>query len=348
MGHQRMQGSEGSDAAGHAAAVRAAVLARHPVDDRERASIGAFVAHVDQLAEPFSEAAGPVHVTASAIVTTAAGTRVLLHRHKRLGLWLQPGGHVDEGESPSDAAVREAREETGLACTATSEDLVHVDVHPGPRGHTHLDLRYLVHAPHIRPTPPAGESQDVRWFTWAEAIGIAEAGLEGVLRATQPGRPILRRATAADAVQCAHVFRRSRRFGLPAVPTVDDPAELRRWMADDVLGGDDETWVADLDGVTCGLMTLRRDAGPGEGPGESGWIDLLYLDPSWIGRGLGDRCVEVAKQHLPHGIQLWVFQVNGPARRFYARHGFAEVEATDGAANMERCPDVRMQWRGVG
>ena len=64
---------------------------------------------------------------------------------------------------------------------------MHVDVHPGPRKHTHLDLRYLLDAPDVTPNPPPGESQEVRWFPWYKAIRVAEPGLEGALRALQPG-----------------------------------------------------------------------------------------------------------------------------------------------------------------
>ena len=73
------------------AVIRDSVLRRVPVNDRERASQAAFVEHFDRLAEPYSEAAGPVHVTGSAIVVGRRG--VVLHLHKRLGTWLQPGGH---------------------------------------------------------------------------------------------------------------------------------------------------------------------------------------------------------------------------------------------------------------
>jgi hypothetical protein len=41
---------------------------------------------------------------------------------------------------------------------------------------------------------------------------------------------------------------------------------------------------------------------------------------------------------------LWTFQVNGPARRFYERHGFVEVAQTDGSGNEEAEPDVRLEW----
>lgn len=127
-----------------------------------------------------------MHVTASAIVTGPRG--VVLHRHKRLGLWLQPGGHVDRGEGPADAAVREAREETGLIARhpADGARLVHVDVHEGGRGHTHLDLRYLLYADDADPAPPPEESQAVRWFPWEEAIAVADPGLVGALQALRP------------------------------------------------------------------------------------------------------------------------------------------------------------------
>ena len=39
---------------------------------------------------------------------------VLLHFHRKLSMWLPPGGHIEQGELPDDAAVREVLEETGL------------------------------------------------------------------------------------------------------------------------------------------------------------------------------------------------------------------------------------------
>ena len=165
--------------------MRAAVAARVPVDSREAASQRRFLAELDRLTRPFDENADPVHVTASAIVTGPRG--VVLHMHKRLGLWLQPGGHIDVGESPSDAALREVLEETGLRGehASTPPVVAHVDVHPGPKGHTHLDLRYVVWADGD-PRPGADESADVRWFAWDRAIAVADAGLVGALRALQP------------------------------------------------------------------------------------------------------------------------------------------------------------------
>ncbi|MCU1362054.1 MAG: putative hydrolase [Ilumatobacteraceae bacterium] len=320
------------------AQVRDQVVRRRPVDDRERASQTAFVQHLDVLDRPFDESADRVHVTGSAIVVGKRG--VVLHKHKRLGLWLQPGGHIEAGETPWDAALREAHEETGLDVSfpADGPRLVHVDVHAGGRKHIHLDLRYVLDAPDVTPTPPAGESQEVRWFPWYKAIAIADAGLEGVLRSLQPGQPTLRPARGNDASDCASVYLRSRRFALPDVPVVHDDSDVRRWMADEVIAHADVT-VAEVDGLVVGLMVLDGDA-----KRRSGWIEQLYLDPSWMGRGLGAQFVERAKTAQPDGLQLWTFQANAPAQRFYERLGFVEVERTDGAGNEERSPDVRYQW----
>jgi hypothetical protein len=61
--------------------------------------------------------------------------------------------------------------------------MVHVDVHPGPRGHTHLDLRYLLDGDDADPKPPPEESQEVAWFSWEQALEITEPDMAGILRA---------------------------------------------------------------------------------------------------------------------------------------------------------------------
>lgn len=316
------------------------VLARRAVDARERTAQQRFVELIGKLEQPFDEHADRVHVTASAFVVGDRG--VVLHRHKRLGLWLQPGGHIDAGETPWDAALREAEEETGLPVAFDAAGLdaagmphvVHVDVHPGPRGHTHLDVRYLLRAPAMAPSPPEGESQDVQWFPWHRAVRMAEPGLEGALRTLQPGAAVLRAARSTDAGDCAAVYLRSREFGLPEVPCPYEPSEVRRWMADEVIGHA-EVAVAEVDGLVVGLMVVEP------GRAGAGWIEQLYLDPAWMGRGLGSRLLDVARQRCPNGLQLWTFQANGGARRFFEREGFVAVEQTDGSFNAERAPDVR-------
>ena len=156
-----------------------------PVDERERESLQTFRGTVVRLADPCNEHADTTHVTASAIVIGSRGT--VLHLHKRLNMWLQPGGHIEPGETPADGALREAREETGLVVGHPDVGPVffHLDVHPGPRGHTHLDLRYLLLAGDEDPRPAEGESPDARWFSWDEARGVADAGLAGALARAQ-------------------------------------------------------------------------------------------------------------------------------------------------------------------
>ncbi|HEX5586671.1 MAG TPA: NUDIX domain-containing protein [Acidimicrobiia bacterium] len=164
------------------------LLAAHePVDAREASSVARVRDELRRLDTPFDEHADLVHVTGSAVVIGPRGVLLLVHR--RMGFWMQPGGHVEAGESPWDAAVRETREETGVLVDhpPTGPCLVHVDVHQAARGHTHLDLRFLVLAPtDDEPCPPPGESQQVQWFAWADAFDVGDASLHGALRAAQP------------------------------------------------------------------------------------------------------------------------------------------------------------------
>jgi 8-oxo-dGTP pyrophosphatase MutT (NUDIX family) len=179
-----------SDPTSLRATVIESVRARQPVDDRERDALATCLARLRDLPAPFDRAADPVHVTGSGIITGPDG--VLLLEHRRLRIWVQPGGHLEDGETPWEAARRESIEETGLrlALVGGGRDeprLVHVDVHPSAGGHTHLDLRYaLVVEGDTTPRPPAGESQEVRWYPWSEAIAVADPGLSGLLRHLAP------------------------------------------------------------------------------------------------------------------------------------------------------------------
>jgi 8-oxo-dGTP pyrophosphatase MutT (NUDIX family) len=161
--------------------VRATVDAFVPTDDRSRRSKEEVLAAFDTLPAPFDEHADLVHVTGSAIVTGRRGVVLLVHR--RLGFWMQPGGHLDPGEAPWDGARRETEEETGLAARHPDAGpmLVHVDVHTAARGHRHLDLRYLLLAPDEDPVPPPDESQQVQWFSWDDASEVADESLRSAL-----------------------------------------------------------------------------------------------------------------------------------------------------------------------
>jgi 8-oxo-dGTP pyrophosphatase MutT (NUDIX family) len=149
-----------------------AQLVEHvPGDPREAWAQRRMLGLLAWLPAPWDQHADPVHLMGSAIVMDAHG-RVLLHRHKRLGRWLQPGGHLDPGELPAEAARRETREETGLVARHldASPRPLHLDVHEGGRGHVHLDVRYLLVADGDLPFAPAdGESAELAWLSADDA-----------------------------------------------------------------------------------------------------------------------------------------------------------------------------------
>ena len=327
------------------AQIRAMVAMRRPIDERETQAIPAFLEHFDALTDPTSETADLVHVTGSAILVGRRG--VVLHKHKRLGIWIQPGGHIEDGEMPWDAARRETIEETGIPARHPADGVrfVHLDVHAGGRGHTHLDLRYLLVGPDVDPAPPPGESQETFWFSWDDAIAKADQGLRGALTDLRPSCTFdLRPATDEDAAAVAEVYLRSLRIALPRIADIHSDESIRHWVVEHIMK-EHEIWVG-VDGHDrlVGMLGL----GPPDPTANDtihAWIQYLYLDPSVIGLGLGAQFIELAKERFTEGLQLWAFQVNEAAQRFYARHGFVEVERTDGSGNDEQEPDVRMTWR---
>ena len=100
---------------------------------------------------PFKRSNKLGHITASGLVIH--NDKVLLIFHPFIKRWFQPGGHIDDGESPIDAAIREVYEETGFVCVPDSKDLepIDIDIHEIPANprkgedtHLHIDLLYCL------------------------------------------------------------------------------------------------------------------------------------------------------------------------------------------------------------
>ena len=142
---------------------------------------------------------------------------------------------------------------------------------------------------------------------------------------------MIRRATLADADAAAAVFTTafaSMRF-VPKLHTADEDRTFVRWLI-----AQKEVWLAVRDGAVLGLACWH-----------GGWLEQLYVDPRHHGEGLGTALLEHVMRAHGQGFQLWTFQANTGARRFYERHGFTLVELTDGARNEEQTPDARYEWR---
>ncbi|WP_282797994.1 NUDIX hydrolase [Streptomyces sp. CC224B] len=132
------------------------------------------------------------HVTASALVVDPSRGRVLLTLHKKLGMWLQMGGHCEPGDRTlADAALREATEESGVrGLTLLPGGPVRLDRHPIPGPCTqHLDVQYAAVAPPDAVEALSDESLDLRWFAYDEVAGVADASVVRLVEATRERLP---------------------------------------------------------------------------------------------------------------------------------------------------------------
>ena len=94
----------------------------------------------------------------------------------------------------------------------------------------------------------------------------------------------------------------------------------------------DEVWVAEVDSAIAGVLVLSENS-----------IEHLYVDPDWFAQGLGSALLERAKIGHPETLELWTFESNTGAQRFYERHAFRAVGGTTGDSE-EGAPDIHYRW----
>ncbi len=137
---------------------------RHP---DEGTVVNRFVTFIEDNERCFERDCWAGHITGSAWLVNAARTHVLLTHHRKLGRWLQLGGHSDGEPDTLLAASREAEEESGLPVLTLDERIFDLDVHEIPArksdpAHFHFDVRFVFEAAR-EDFSVSAESLDLAW-----------------------------------------------------------------------------------------------------------------------------------------------------------------------------------------
>ncbi len=143
--------------------------------------------------------------------------------------------------------------------------------------------------------------------------------------------PLIRPVEPHEIDAACSIYLTSRRAAIPAVPpSIHPDDDVQRWFRE-ILATSSELFWAEVDDDPVAVLAVSP-----------GWIEQLYVLPEHTGCGVGSALVNHAKT-LHDELELWTFQTNPLAHRFYERHGFVAVERTDGD-NEEAVPDVRYRW----
>jgi 8-oxo-dGTP pyrophosphatase MutT (NUDIX family) len=150
----------------------------------EAMAVDLFIALLADGGDPFVRDRIAGHFTASAWLVSRDAQRVLLTHHRKLGLWLQLGGHADGDRDLMRAALKEAEEESGLTGLVIERQLFDLDRHwiPGHKdvpAHWHYDVRYVVRAGDEEAFVVSDESHDLAWRGIASLVNdeAADASL---------------------------------------------------------------------------------------------------------------------------------------------------------------------------
>lgn len=167
-----------------------------PFDAHETAMVARLKSFLAVKGEHFGrELAGVApecgHVTGSSWIVDESGENVVLVFHRKLGKWVQPGGHCEGESNVLNVALREAREETGLDVRADDTAIFDVDAHEIPEywntpDHIHYDVRFLLRASAAQAPVVSEESRAVKWVSLDEARELS--GEESVARMIEKTR----------------------------------------------------------------------------------------------------------------------------------------------------------------
>lgn len=130
------------------------------------------------------------HFTATTIIIHKQ--KALLHLHKSLGKWFPVGGHINRGELPQDAALREIKEEAGLEVKLYNPDKplrardakqlirpMHMLLENINDSYQHIDFIYYATSDSEKLAPQDGETANLKWFA-AEEIATLKGAPENV------------------------------------------------------------------------------------------------------------------------------------------------------------------------
>ena len=162
-------------------------------DEKEYSDLKQMKVLIRKHPDIFHRSCETAHLAGSAIVVDVNKGKILLHRHKSLGLLLQFGGHPEGENDISLVALRETQEETGLPDLSFYPNEknplpIDVDVHtiPSSKGvpeHLHLDVRYILSTRQSdKICVDKNESDYFLWLSYGEAVKMKDRILPSLMR----------------------------------------------------------------------------------------------------------------------------------------------------------------------